>query len=85
MTHDELAALREQARALDAEITRLSEQLANPERTPTGKRPRKVVPECGTETAYQRHRYLGEPIDDECREGHNAHNRAKRLERRGTG
>lgn len=77
-----LATLREQARELDAEITRLAEQVANPERTPTGKRPRKVIPECGTETAYQRHRYRGEDIDEACRAGHNAYNRAKERERR---
>ena len=27
---------------------------------------------CGTETAYQRHRSRGEPIDDACRKAHNA-------------
>lgn len=32
---------------------------------------------CGTERAYQRHRYLNEPVDDDCAEAHRLHNRVR--------
>ena len=43
----------------------------------TARRSRLVVPECGTETAYQRHHHRGEDIDDECKAAHRLHNRVK--------
>lgn len=43
------------------------------------KRPRNVIPDCGTESAYQRHRHyktLPGPADEcGCRAAHAAHNR----------
>lgn len=36
------------------------------------RRPNNEQPPCGTDAAYHRHRAHGEPIDDACREGHNA-------------
>lgn len=42
----------------------------------------KVVPECGTHAAWSRHRRLGEPLDDACREAHNAANRASQARSR---
>lgn len=37
--------------------------------------PRGVIPDCGTDAGYQRHKYREEPIDEPCRV---AHNTAKR-------
>lgn len=34
------------------------------------------IPQCGTHAGWSRHRRLGEPICDPCREAHNAYNRA---------
>lgn len=42
----------------------------------TGGRPERPAP-CGTERAYQRHYYRGEPIDDECREAHATYERER--------
>jgi hypothetical protein len=60
-------------RRIDAEIVKLAEE--------TGRRIRRAdyVPPCGTETAYQRHRYLGEPRDELCKAAHRLHNRSQRL------
>lgn len=46
------------------------------------RRPKAVVPECGTETGYQRHRGRGEKCEP-CRLAHNEHNRARYAERVG--
>lgn len=46
----------------------------------TTHRPAAVVPPCGTESAYQRHKARGEKCEP-CRLAHNAHNRARYAER----
>lgn len=75
-----LAALR---RRVDAEMDDLAVQIANVAVTPTGqKRSRKVIPPCGTESAYQRHRYFKEAADEECLAAHAAHERVRARIRR---
>lgn len=53
---------------------------------PTPRKPgtRPLAP-CGTPAAYDRHTRKGEPIDDACREAHNAKNREKRAQARARG
>lgn len=70
----ELLRLRDK---IDAELRRIDASYQ-----PKKKRPRNVIPECGTETAYQRHRHLGEERDDACKAAHAAHERAAALLRR---
>lgn len=72
----ELLKLRD---SIDAEIARLSYGLR-----PTHKRPRNVVPDCGSETAYQRHKYYGEecPDGDACKKAHALHERLASVTRR---
>ena len=41
------------------------------------KRSRHELPECGTESAYQRHRHYGEDQDEACKEAHRLHNRVQ--------
>lgn len=50
--------------------------------TPTGRRSRRVIPECGSETAYQRHRHFRDTATDDrrvtcepCLEAHRLHAR----------
>lgn len=45
----------------------------------------KPLSPCGTPAAYDRHIRRGEPVDDACREAHNADNRAKRERTRAKG
>lgn len=52
-----------------------------PTRPTRAKRDPRDIPECGTETGYQRHKYRKESCD-ECRSAHTAHERAKRLQKR---
>ena len=56
---------------------------ANDEPKPRPKRrsTRPLSP-CGTDGAYDRHARLGEPIDDACREAHNARRRADRARKK---
>ncbi len=68
----ELLKLRDR---IDAELGRLM-----PHNAPV-RRSRKVLPQCGTESGYQRHRYLGETCD-ECRQAHASHERAASILRR---
>jgi hypothetical protein len=67
-----LTALLFLRRRIDAEIVELAKD--------TGRRIRRRdhVPPCGTEQAYQRHRYYGEPRDELCKAAHRLHNRAQR-------
>jgi hypothetical protein len=68
---ERLDFLREARAVLDDQIRALRAKLE-------GKRPRRsrlVMPECGTESAYQRHRYYSEPTDAACRAAHAEHNR----------
>jgi len=51
-------------------------------RATTGKRrSRLTIPDCGTETGYQRHNHLGEKCD-ECKEAHRIHANAQAARRR---
>lgn len=67
------------------ERDRLDEEIANLTNTvkPDRKRPRSVVPACGTESAYQRHRARGEqcPEGDLCKRAHADHERVARIRR----
>lgn len=66
---DQLLTLRAKVDAeLKAAVARLNAQ-------PARKRSRLVVPECGTESAYQRHRHYGEETDEPCKAAHRLHNR----------
>lgn len=44
---------------------------------PPMRRSRLVVPECGSETAYQRHLHRGETADADCKEAHRLHERVR--------
>lgn len=70
----ELLRLR---RKVDEELARLAN--IEPPRT---KRSKFDVPECGTDSGYQRHRYYGEEIDDACRLAHNEYERVQAALRR---
>lgn len=65
---DELLVLADEAQGVDIPGT-------------MRRRPRHVVPECGTESGYQRHRTHGETCD-ECKAAHSAHERVKSAQRR---
>jgi hypothetical protein len=58
-------------RRIDAEIAKLAEQ--------TGRkiRRRDYIPPCGTEQAYQRHRYYKQDADEACKAAHRLHERAR--------
>lgn len=74
-----LANLLQQRDVLDGEIAQLMADL----QPVTGKkRPRNVIPPCGTESAYQRHRARGEDRDDDCKKAHAAYERARRITRK---
>lgn len=68
----ELLRLRD---AIDTELVRL--QPVQPEK----RRSRKIIPPCGTETAYQRHRYYGEERDEACLLAHAQHERVQSIAR----
>lgn len=59
---------------IDTEILALT-------KTPRQRRSRKVIPPCGTETGYQRHRYHNETCE-RCKRAHAAHQRAKSMKRK---
>lgn len=69
----ELLRLRD---AIDSELIRLGRTQG-----PGKKRPRNVIPPCGTETAYQRHRWFGEEKDDACKAAHAQHERVASIAR----
>jgi hypothetical protein len=71
-TDQRIAELLNLRRKIDAELARLAAIEREAERT---KRARDAIPDCGTESAWQRHHHAGEPIDEACRRAHNAHNR----------
>lgn len=72
----EREALAAEMAQVDADIAALLNQQG------TKKRPRGVIPPCGTESAYQRHRARGEERDDACKKAHAAHNRARDITRK---
>jgi hypothetical protein len=69
-----IAELLHLRRKVDDELARLA-AVAGVEKP--RHRSKKVIPECGTESAYQRHRYYGEPQDDACRAAHNEYERVR--------
>jgi len=76
--------LRKRRTQIKALQRRLSNELATIDAalmrvTETGKRSRKVIPPCGTETAYQRHYSRGEPPDAACKAAHATYNRSREL------
>lgn len=72
-----IAELLRLRRKVDQELARLASVPV-----PRTKRSKFDVPECGTDTAYQRHRYYGEDIDEECRLAHNEYERVQAALRR---
>jgi hypothetical protein len=76
-----LIELRDLRRRVDAEVRKVRAAIA--EQKPPGKRRRSryEVPECGTETAYQRHHSRGEANDDACRAAHAEYERVRRAMR----
>lgn len=70
-------------RRIDDEIAILMAELSETEAQCKQARRRSplTIPECGTETGYQRHRNRGEKCV-ECRAAHAAHNRAEDARRR---
>ena len=67
-----LTALLFLRRRVDAAIVQLSTQ--------TGRRIRsRDAAPCGTERAYQRHRYYDEDADEACKAAHRLHERARRA------
>lgn len=90
LTRDEaiakLAKLRTHRRAIDAEIEQLARLIDRSKPQPkTRRRSRHVIPECGSESAYQRHRWYDEPKDDACLKAHaryTADQAKKRRDRR---
>lgn len=59
---------------VDAEIIAILREMNG---EPPKRRSRYVIPECGTESAFQRHHYYGEDIDEACREAHRLHERVR--------
>lgn len=84
--HERLDFLIERRERIDAEIQELRTLL----NLDAGQRRRPhVVPECGDESAYQRHRYYGDTAEgarrvtcDPCLAAHAAHERRKKAARR---
>lgn len=72
----ELLRLRDK---IDAELARIDGCYR-----PGRRRSRHEIPPCGTETAYQRHKYFDEacPEGDACRLAHNAHEKTANMLRR---
>ena len=70
----ELLKLR---RKIDAELARLAGDKA-----PRTRRSKFDVPECGTESAYQRHRYYGDDKCAPCVAAHSEHERVQAALRR---
>ena len=73
-----LTALLFLRRRVDAAIVELSTQTGRRIRSRAG------VP-CGTERAYQRHRYYDEDADEACKAAHRLHERARRASGRRAG
>jgi hypothetical protein len=72
-----IAELMRLRRKIDEELARLVGM-----KPPRTRRSKFEIPECGTESAYQRHRYNGEEIDEACRLAHNEHERVQAALRR---
>lgn len=70
----ELLKLRDK---IDAELARLDKQYK-----PNKKRSRKEIPDCGTESAYQRHRWYSEEQDEACKAAHAEYERLAAARRR---
>lgn len=66
-----LEFLLEARRVLNEQIKDVRARVAGKQR----RRPRNVIPPCGTESAYQRHRYYDQPRCDPCWAAHAEHNR----------
>ena len=77
-----LVSLRDLKRRIDAEIRRVESAVAS---QPRRRRGRAEIPPCGSNSAYQRHVYHHEEIDEDCRRAHREYQRAwwaQRAERR---
>jgi hypothetical protein len=77
-----LLALRELRRRVDAEVRQVKAAIADQKPPGKRRRSRNVIPECGTESAYQRHHHYGELADAACLAAHREHERARAAERR---
>ena len=74
-----LAYLKKLSREISSEMILLEADLMRV--TESGKRSRKVIPPCGTESAYQRHHHLGEERDEACLRAHSIWVKAAQLRR----
>lgn len=61
--------------SIDAEVRRVASLM----RASRQRRSRREVPPCGTESAYQRHRYRGEEKDAACLLAHSWHERDRKA------
>lgn len=79
-----LARLLDLRRSVDQEIRRLNDEIARAHRPKITRRSRHEIPPCGTESAYQRHRWLGEqcPEGDTCKRAHARHTAETAARRR---
>lgn len=77
-----LVDLRDLRRRVDAEIRKTRAAIADQKPPSKPRRSRYVIPECGTESAYQRHRTRGEQADRACLDAHAAHERERSAMRR---
>lgn len=74
---NELAKLRDR---IDAEVRRLHAQMVRTPK-PITRRSRHTMPDCGTESGYQRHYRLGEKCEP-CKVAHAAHTAEAHRRRR---
>lgn len=77
-----LAALRDLRRRVDAEVRQVKAAIADQKPPSKRRRSRNVIPDCGTESAYQRHHHFGEIADEACLAAHAEHERARAASRR---
>ena len=68
-----LVALRDLRRRVDEEVRKTKAAIADQKPPTKPRRSRHVVPACGSESAYQRHRWHRELADRACLDAHAAH------------
>jgi hypothetical protein len=77
-----LVALRDLRRRVDAEVRQVKAAIADQKPPTKPRRSRNVIPDCGTESAYQRHHHRGEIADRACLDAHAAYERLRGEQRR---
>lgn len=76
-----MEALTDLRKRVDDELLVLADEAMTAQIPGQTRRSKLVIPDCGTETGYQRHRTKGENCD-ECKAAHAAHERVKAARRR---